>query len=226
MHHTRASALATQAGHGQQNSAASILRAAAVEFDQFGFDGASFASIATRAEVSKSLVSYHFPTKALLAAGVVALAYRGGVFMPGAAPPLEGLSSLPAAGVAVAEALLHNPLARAAVRLRQEPDVRALSVPSPYLGWLVRIQEVLLQAQRNSEISRAFDVEKEARLLVSTFVGLTSVAMITGEVFSLVDDVAFFINDRIAALRRRRRSGTTSPVVAFEAARGIGTASL
>lgn len=146
--------------------------------------------------------------------------------MPGAAPPLEGLSSLPAAGVAVAEALLHNPLARAAVRLRQEPDVRALSVPSPYLGWLVRIQEVLLQAQRNSEISRAFDVEKEARLLVSTFVGLTSVAMITGEVFSLVDDVAFFINDRIAALRRRRRSGTTSPVVAFEAARGIGTASL
>lgn len=122
--------------------------------------------------------------------------------MMDAAPECDGLSSLPVAAALVADALLHNPLARAAVRLRLHPEVQDFSIPSPYLGWLVRIREVLSHTQQSAQLSDSLDVDREARLMVSTFVGLANVAMSAGDTFNLAGDIAVATGDRVSALRR------------------------
>lgn len=66
-------------------------------FDEVGFSAASIGRIAESAGISKSLVTYYFPTKALLAAAILNQAYPGGVFMGAerqAADPLEAICKL------------------------------------------------------------------------------------------------------------------------------------
>src|SRR4051794_31056290 len=58
-----------------------ILEASIAEFNESSFDAASITQIAMRAGVSRSLVTYHFPTKSSIASAILGLAYQDGVFM-------------------------------------------------------------------------------------------------------------------------------------------------
>lgn len=71
--------------------------------------------MAERGRVTKSLVSYHYPTKLLLGTAVLNLAYPGGVFMGVLERPRDPFAAILQSSVHVANQVIYNPLARAAL---------------------------------------------------------------------------------------------------------------
>ncbi|BDZ52148.1 hypothetical protein GCM10025867_43890 [Frondihabitans sucicola] len=86
-----------------------ILEAAGLEFEIKGYESSSYGSIAARAGVAKSLVSYHFATKADIAAQVVAEAFPGGTFLSTEPSPGGPLADILESTAVVARAFSTNP---------------------------------------------------------------------------------------------------------------------
>jgi AcrR family transcriptional regulator len=152
-----------------------ILAAAAREFDERGYAGASIGRVAERLGTAKGLVSYHFPTKALLAEAVVASTYTRRPFVGDDDQPLRGIRSVAVSCFRVAAAFQASPVARAAVRLQGE-RVDDLALPTPYVGWMSVIEATLREAQEDREIDSTLDATTEAWTLVAAFFGVQSVS--------------------------------------------------
>lgn len=184
-----ASSSAIAAQEGASNSASRLLIAAANAFCELGFEAASFSIVADRAEVSKSLLSYHFPTKASLGVGVLNLAYSDGSYMGATIPRLLGLRGIIGSSTAVAEAIVHDPVAKAAILLQRVPDMQKCRTPQQYIGWIARIADRLNEARLDGVLNAHTDLGREARRIVSAFVGIIETAMTFGDFMTLVEDV-------------------------------------
>lgn len=195
---SRTRKLASRASHS--DTALEILRVAILAFDEVGFSAASIGRIADDAGISKSLVTYYFPTKALIAAAILNQAYPGGVFMGlerKAADPLEAIAQ---AMDHVASSVAHDGLARVALKLRDEPELHHQGSPERLFGWLTRITDYLDEARRRGSICGETDVEAEARFMVAGVVGLIALAVHTSDFLFLVVDVATVTRQRIDML--------------------------
>lgn len=185
---------------GEADTAAKILDAAIQEFDECGYTEASVNDIAHRAGASKSLVSYHFPTKASLAATIVNLAHPSGVFMGTQRQAIDPLDALVEGVEHVAACVAHHQLARVTLSLRNYREVRSIRRQTPYGGWLTRVTDYLEEARRSSLIPESTDVPRQARLVVAGASGLINMATGSGDYFTLVDDVVQVTRDRIRVL--------------------------
>lgn len=184
-------------GLRQENSVPEILDAAIHEFDELGYVDASISHIADRAGTSKSLITYHFPTKACLAASVVNLAYRGGVFMGAKRVEENPVDAIVWAAEHIATNVLHSPLARVALKLHDDRDLSAWKSPSKYCGWLARLADYLDEARTVHLVPDQTDSDAEARLLLSGVVGVIQVSLATGNDLSLIEDAVQVTRDRL-----------------------------
>lgn len=183
-------------------TAREILRAAIHDFDENGYSRASIAEIAKHAGISKSLVTYYFPTKSSLATAILNQAYPEGVFMGvdrQAADPLEAI--LDAVSHA-ADCVAHGSLARVALKLHAVPELQHTERSVAYYGWLARISDYLDEARRSALIPAETDTEAESRLIVAGLAGITTLAIQTGDFLSLVTDAVTITRDRIDFISR------------------------
>jgi AcrR family transcriptional regulator len=149
-----------------------ILAAAGAEVAEHGYEGTSYQAVAARAGVTKSLVSYHFATKADIARAILDLAYATGSFARTPRVPDAPLEELTVAVVLVASQTVMDPIARAALRLQRERDVIEIEVPPPWVGWVKRVGGCLDRAIELGVLPAEVDVAFEARLLVAQYIGL------------------------------------------------------
>lgn len=180
----------------RQRTVRRILEAAGLEFEVRGYEAASYGSIAARAGVAKSLVSYHFATKADIAAGVVADAFPNGTFLATEPSPDGPLVDILESTAVVARAFSTNPLARAALRLVNENKLDDPAAPRAYVGWVARLGDDLRRAAARGLLPIGLDTHREALVLVGTFVGLRYVT-------DTMDERERFLELAVTSLRQR-----------------------
>jgi len=155
----------------------SILVAAATEFDVRGYQATTYSSIAARAGVAKSLVSYHFASKTDIVQAIMDVSFtQEGVF---AAPPdldQAPFDELALSTVYVALQEQSDPIGRAVLRLEREAYLIDIELPTPYIGWVQRCADTLERAVRVGDAPADIDVWFEAQLMVAGFVGLRELA--------------------------------------------------
>jgi AcrR family transcriptional regulator len=173
-----------------------ILGAAGLEFEIKGYEAASFGSIAVRAGVAKSLVSYHFATKAEIASRVVSEAFPDGTFLATEPSPSGPLADILESTAEVARAFSTNPLARAALRLVNENKLDDPAAPRAYVGWVARFSDDLRRASALGLLPIGVDTHREALVLVGTFVGLRYVT-------DAMDDRDLFWELAVTSIRQR-----------------------
>jgi AcrR family transcriptional regulator len=171
-------------GANRDDTKARILAAAAAEFGEHGYEGASIRSIARRAEVDPALVHHYFDDKAALVAEVVAVPLRPDRIVQGALEgPIDALGERLLRGVLAAwDAPAVRPAAIVALRsaLGQGPVARMLR------EFLRR--EIMHRVA--ARIGDADDAELRAELAASQIVGVIMVRYVLAfePVASLSDD--------------------------------------
>lgn len=184
-----------------------MLVAAAQEFAERGYAGASYAGVAARAGVGKSRVQYYAATKAELAALVARRAFTGAALAADhVAVETQGIEAVLASVAQVARATEHDPFTRAAGRLTVEAQGAGLDLPTPYVGWIARITTHLDEAVRAGELPASIDTPAEARRLVAAFTGVKSVlAVLEPPGVSLAEEAGLVIARLLDALRATGR---------------------
>lgn len=178
----------------------SIVAAAGLEFAERGYEGASYQSIADRAGIAKSLVSYHFATKTDLVAAIFASAYPDGNFANTPALPDEPLVELAVSTVLVASRMRLDPIARAGLRLQRDRDRIDAPLPRPYIGWVERSARSFRQAIAIGQLPAGVDADLEARMLVGQYVGLRDLADALDERESFIPRAITGTLDRFRAM--------------------------
>jgi AcrR family transcriptional regulator len=175
-------------GANRDDTKARILAAAAAEFGEQGYEGASIRSIARRAEVDPSLVHHYFDDKAALVAEVVAVPLRPDRIVAGALDgPVEELGERLLRGVLVAwDSPAVRPAATAALRsaIGQGPVARMLH------EFLRR--EIMHRLARR--LGATADAELRAELAASQVVGIIMVRYILA-----IEPLASLSHDELVA---------------------------
>ena len=165
-----------------------ILAAAAIEFDERGYAGASIGSISARAGTVKGHVQYHFRTKANIALEVIQASFAGGAFLaPASGIPPRGSAALLASARSVAGRFQVDVGARATVRLLAERSQIDLELPTPYVGWMGRAAVMFEEAREDGEVRPDIDSAECAWLMVSAFFGVLSVSQTLGTLDRFLD---------------------------------------
>ncbi|MEU5116020.1 TetR/AcrR family transcriptional regulator [Streptomyces longwoodensis] len=163
---------------------ANLVLAAARHFDQHGYDGTTLDSICREANVTLGAVTFHFRSKAALAAAVVEEGTdelrRLGAAGPTTGRPLRDLTSLV---LRVATALQTTVLTRAAVRLVEEGHGRS-GWPGDFRAQVLRLVE---------EASAAGDLAADVRPATAV-------------------NVVLHVMEGVAANARRAAPGSGPPV--------------
>ncbi|MFI5824748.1 TetR family transcriptional regulator [Streptomyces rishiriensis] len=149
---------------------ARIVRAAALEMDRLGYEGARLSRVSQAADASMGAVTFHFPTKRALAeavreegvAGVAAVVDRA---VEAGAPRLRAVADLT---VALASLLERDVAARAAARVaREQPDVM-----EPWSGsWLPTVLDLLSRARADGQLRPEHCPQTLAALVVYLLAG-------------------------------------------------------
>jgi AcrR family transcriptional regulator len=150
-----------------------LIRAAAVEFDSKGYEGASLARISKGARTSMGALTFHFPTKRELAdavreAGRAAVVPVVKDVMSGAKPPLEAVADLMFTLVRLPE---HDVVTRAALRLERDIPQRADEGPGLDLEWVSALHTLLERAGGAGELRPGVRPGTAAALLTRLVAG-------------------------------------------------------
>lgn len=154
-----------------------VILAAAYELADRGYYGTSYGRIAARAGVKRGLVQHYLRSKADIARTVAQRAFQDGVFMAQAAagPQLRGVEAILRFTVGVASRFLHSPYARASARILEELAHDDIGLPTPFIGWMQRIEANIREAIKDGELPDSVDPVELAWLLVAAFHGVKSV---------------------------------------------------
>lgn len=193
-----------------------ILEAAALEFGERGYQATTYASVAARAQVAKSLVSYHFASKTDMVQAIMDVSFsQEGVFaaLPAAdRPPFDELA-LSTVYVALQEQ--SDPIGRAVVRLEREAELIDIELPVPYVGWVQLCATTLERAVAIGDAPPEVDIPFEAHLMVAGFVGLHELAESLGQYEGFVARAVSNALDRYTTL------GATVPALTSATERAI-----
>lgn len=156
-------------GANRDDTKARILGAAAAEFGERGYEGASIRSIARRANVDPSLVHHYFDDKSALVAEVVAVPLRPDRIVQGA---LDGpIDELGARLLRAVLAAWSNPSVRPAATAAMRSVIGQGPVARMLREFLRR--EIMLRLA--SRLGDAGDAELRAELAASQVVGIIMV---------------------------------------------------
>ena len=171
-------------GANRDDTKARILEAAAAEFGERGYEGASIRSIARRADVDPALVHHYFDDKAALVAEVVAVPLRPDRIVRAALDgPIEELG----------ERLLRSVLAAwesPAVRPAATAALRSAIGQGPVARMLREFLRREIMHRLATRIGDAEDAELRAELAASQVVGIIMVRFVLAfePLASLSDD--------------------------------------
>ena len=150
-----------------QRTRAALVRAAAEEFAESGYAGASVARIAKRAGVTLGTMHHHFQRKEELAREIV----RSQPDL--VVPPIEaqGLQRVVDITLSWGYQLLDNPVLLAGARLVMDQDQFIEPAENSHRQWADVVVHSLRAAQRKRELRAGVDVEATARLVVNFCTG-------------------------------------------------------
>ncbi|MGI5444231.1 ScbR family autoregulator-binding transcription factor [Streptomyces sp. CA-243310] len=154
-----------------------ILQAAAVVFEEHGYEAAKLSDIVNIAKVTKGALYFHFDSKDDLAQAVVDAQNQG---QPQALPQSHKVQEFIDMGMIFAHQLRHDVLMRASARLTLDWAGRELDQAAPYTAWIELHTEVLAEAKRRGELLPDVDPVVPSRLVVGSFAGLNRMAWTLG----------------------------------------------
>lgn len=145
-----------------------ILEAAAMVFDEQGYDAANISEILARAGVTKGALYFHFSSKEALAEAVM-LEQSEKLPEALAGSPLQSVIDLTRH---VGHELRKNPMMRAGIRLATEQGAFRHRGAPAYLDWITIIQRHLEQAKTRGEVLAHVSSRETAEFIVGSFTGL------------------------------------------------------
>ncbi|MFJ8011721.1 ScbR family autoregulator-binding transcription factor [Streptomyces sp. NPDC096339] len=146
-----------------------IVDAAAVVFEDRGYDGATLSDIARLAKVTKGALYFHFASKEDIAQAVIE---AQGSIHPPFTPQEFKAQEFVDVGMVFAHRLRHDVLTRGSVRLTLEESCRRLNRAAPYQKWIDLHTALMAEAKACGELLPHVDPAQPARLVVGAFAGL------------------------------------------------------
>lgn len=147
-----------------------LLVAAARVFERRGFAAARIEEILTEAGVTKGALYFHFDSKEALAGAI--MDGHADLHRAKPAPSGSAMQGLIDVGAWLANALLHDPLARARTRLTLERHTFGAPDPTPYLSWAATSRRILELAEAQGELLPGVDPAEAAEVVTSSFLGV------------------------------------------------------
>ncbi|MEW1653639.1 MULTISPECIES: ScbR family autoregulator-binding transcription factor [unclassified Streptomyces] len=147
-----------------------VLEAAAAAFDERGYS-ASIEEIASKSQLTKGGIYYHFENKDALVQGVLDETQPG---VSWAVEPQElKLQEWIDTGMVIAHRLPRDTLLRAALRLSMEPAVQQ-SLRTPWAAWIQHTTAQLTAARGRKELLPGINVEDFGRLVAQAWAGIAA----------------------------------------------------
>ncbi|GHG58735.1 ScbR family autoregulator-binding transcription factor [Streptomyces griseocarneus] len=153
----------------------SILEAAAVVFDERGYDAATITEILARAEVTKGALYFHFASKEELALAVID-AQMSTIPEPAELAGACKMQELVDMGMIFALRMVEDPLLRGSVRLTLEHGSSNLNRASPFNGWTEVHTRVLLEGKERGEVLPHVVPADTAELIVGAYAGINTMS--------------------------------------------------
>ncbi|MFD3542976.1 ScbR family autoregulator-binding transcription factor [Streptomyces sp. NPDC058662] len=154
-----------------------ILEAAAVVFEDRGYDAAKLTDIVRMANVTKGALYFHFDSKEDLAQAVID-AQVG--MVPAFTPQEFKAQEFVDIGMIFSHRLQHDVLMRGSARLTLEQNGRALDRAAPYQGWIDLHTALMVEAKERGELLSHVDPAGPSRLVVGAFAGLNVMSQTLG----------------------------------------------
>ncbi|MFE5680575.1 ScbR family autoregulator-binding transcription factor [Streptomyces erythrochromogenes] len=154
-----------------------ILEAAAVVFEDRGYDAAKLTDIVRLAKVTKGALYFHFESKEHLAQAVIeAQVNMHAPFTPQEFKAQEFVD----VGMVFSHRLQYDVLMRGSARLTLEHNGRELDRAAPFLGWIELHTALMAEAEERGELLPHVDPSAAARLVVGAFAGLNVMSQTLG----------------------------------------------
>ncbi|WP_328304716.1 TetR/AcrR family transcriptional regulator (plasmid) [Streptomyces sp. NBC_00435] len=177
-----------------------ILEAAAVVFDERGYDAATIAEILAHAGVTKGALYFHFSSKLELAQGVLDAQFDKCLVPPRASK----LQELVDVAMVLAYRMKYEPMLSAGARLSLGPDtleMRGGAVP----GWIEILRKLLCVAKEQGELLPDVDPAETAWILSACWSGV--------QLYSQTLNDRADIEGRVATLYRHVLPGIATPAM-------------
>jgi AcrR family transcriptional regulator len=157
---------------------ARVLHAAAVLFDEKGYEATTLNDIVKGSGMTKGAVYHHFSSKAAIAVEIVRHLFDGwppmlAAIRSGPGDPLEQLIRI---SFALARSYREDQLVRAAVRLSATREIVDDTLPQPFVGWERMASDMLQAAAAEGVVSPAVSCDAMGRLIVAGFFGAQHVS--------------------------------------------------
>ncbi|MER6051241.1 ScbR family autoregulator-binding transcription factor [Streptomyces sp. NPDC001793] len=155
-----------------------LLEAAATLFDERGYAGTSISDISAHSGRTSGAIYFHFASKEKLALAIVEEHFATwpqliGRYRQAGVPALEKLVGL---SFEVARAFRDDIVVRAGARLWAERKAIETQLPTPFLGWIEAVTQLLEEAARNRELAVGVAPAATAHAVVCAFFGLHTVS--------------------------------------------------
>ncbi|GAA3379688.1 MULTISPECIES: ScbR family autoregulator-binding transcription factor [Streptomyces] len=154
-----------------------ILEAAALVFEEQGYDTAKLSDIVKIANVTKGALYFHFESKEGLAQAVIDAQNEA---QPQMLPQRFKAQEFVDIGMVFSHQLRHDALMRASTRLTLDHAGRGLDRVTPYQTWIELHVPLLEEAQRRGELLPNVDPRVPARLIVGAYAGLNTMSYTLG----------------------------------------------
>src|SRR5687767_2147297 len=142
-----------------------VLQAAAVLFDDKGYEATTLNDIVERSGMTKGAVYFHFSSKSAIAVEIVRHLFDSWqpLLADIQAGPGSSLDQLIRVSFELARIYREDDLVRAAVRLSSTREIIDPSLPQPYVGWERLATDMLRAAAEEGVVSPTVSVEDMGR---------------------------------------------------------------
>ncbi|WP_308120327.1 ScbR family autoregulator-binding transcription factor [Streptomyces bambusae] len=154
-----------------------ILEAAAMVFEDRGYDAAKLTDIVKIAKVTKGALYFHFDSKEDLGQAVID-AQLG--IEPWYTPQEFKSQEFVDIGMIYSHRLQHDVLLRGSARLALDNVGRNLDRAGPYQSWIDLHTELMTEAKARGELLSHVDPAQPSRLIVGSFAGLNLMSQTLG----------------------------------------------
>lgn len=154
-----------------------ILEAAAVVFEERGYESAKLSDIVNIAKVTKGALYFHFDSKEHLAQAVIDAQVASA---PRAMPQAFKVQEFVDTGMIFSHRLRHDVLMRASARLTLDQTGLTLDRASPYEAWIELHLSLMTEAKARGELLTTVDPIVPARLIVGSYAGLNMMSHMLG----------------------------------------------
>ncbi|MFZ6991837.1 ScbR family autoregulator-binding transcription factor [Curtobacterium sp. RRHDQ66] len=157
---------------------AAILEAAAHEFDEHGYVGASMDAVAERAGLTKGALYFHFGSKRDLAGAVITEQHEvsrryGEAASARSTSPLESLMWM---SQGLATQMVSEVVVSAGIRLSTEAATAEVARQNPYTDWMAVVAELMRQGIAAGEVDEVWDPEMLGRVVIPAYTGVQTVS--------------------------------------------------